>query len=150
MLIGYSLAAPTACVQSSSYFDQENPLDTSKDLVWVADSGTIRFVTNDINDFIYVDDVAEGLVKIISKKIPSGIYNFGTGRSTSVIDIVRIIEKSISESDTTTEKMYDVALNQAMTKEIDFYANMDKTQKALNWRPVISLEGGIQKTINNF
>jgi hypothetical protein len=52
VLIGYSLAAPTACVQSSSYFDQENPLDTSKDLVWVADSGTNRFVTNDINDFI--------------------------------------------------------------------------------------------------
>ena len=51
-LITYSYADPIPRVRSSSYFNENDPSGTSKDLQWVADSGTNRFVTNDINDFM--------------------------------------------------------------------------------------------------
>ena len=51
VLVSYSAAAPIPQVRSSSYFDEENS-SASNEYQWVADSGTNRFVTNDINDFM--------------------------------------------------------------------------------------------------
>jgi hypothetical protein len=52
VLISYSVAAPIPRVRSSSYFNEDVSSRASKDLQWVADSGTNRFVTNDVNDFM--------------------------------------------------------------------------------------------------
>ena len=45
------------------------------------------------NDFIYVKDAAKMLLKPLLLKVPSGIYNIGTGKIISVLEICRVIEK---------------------------------------------------------
>ena len=46
---------------------------------------------NIFQDYIYVDDVANCLLEMISEKIPSGIYNIGSGNLHSVAEIGNII-----------------------------------------------------------
>ena len=45
------------------------------------------------NDFVYVNDCCNLIYKSIKKKVPSGIYNIGSGKLTSVYEIVSIILK---------------------------------------------------------
>jgi nucleoside-diphosphate-sugar epimerase len=99
------------------------------------------------NDFVYVDDVAEGLNQILEKEIPSGIYNLGGGRSTPVIDVLRMIDQQINNSDTIAGQVLANAGNPV--KEIDAWANMQKTHSALNWQASVSMKEGIKKMINS-
>uniref|UniRef100_UPI0040483C8F NAD-dependent epimerase/dehydratase family protein n=1 Tax=Algoriphagus sp. TaxID=1872435 RepID=UPI0040483C8F len=100
------------------------------------------------NDFIYADDVAEGFIKLIEQDIVSGVFNLGSGKSTPVIDILRIIEKNIWNDDHITKTVLQNSKDSI--QEINFHANMEKTFKDLNWQPATSLEEGIRKTINSY
>jgi UDP-glucose 4-epimerase len=99
------------------------------------------------NDFIYVEDVADGLIKFATIDAPSGIYNLGSGKSVPIIDIVSKIEILINNTETLTCKISE---NTAFTsiKNTDFCADMTKTITTLNWSPKINLENGIEKSIN--
>ena len=51
-LMSYSFAATTPFVRTASYYNDDAGVDERVDLQWVADTGTNRFVTNEIEDFI--------------------------------------------------------------------------------------------------
>ena len=97
------------------------------------------------NDFIYVEDIALAFDQLIKRKITSGIYNLGSGNSTSVLEVFRIAEKVIHGD----EKMTNLLLERSMhiKKETDFWADMEKTTRDLEWKPLISLEEGIKKMV---
>lgn len=99
------------------------------------------------NDFVYVDDVAEGFGQLLEKEIPSGVYNLGSGRSTPVIDVLRMIDKQINRSDTVAGQVVTNAHHPV--KEMDAWANMQKTHTVLNWQPSVTMEEGIKKMINS-
>ena len=46
---------------------------------------------NIFQDYVYVDDVANCLLEMVSEKIPSGIYNIGSGELHSAAEIANII-----------------------------------------------------------
>jgi len=96
------------------------------------------------NDFIYIDDVTEGLLHFAQKKIPSGIYNLGWGKSISIIDIIATIESIMHHSN----KITSTLLENMPIKDTDFWAEMSKTSQVLNWSPQISIEIGVKKMIN--
>lgn len=95
------------------------------------------------NDFIYVDDVADAIVLMCTATIESGIYNIGAGETTKVIDILSIIEKEILGSDTFTKSVTENA--KVVAQDINFWADLSKTKKALNWSPVTSIKEGIRQ-----
>ncbi len=96
------------------------------------------------NDFIYVQDVAQGFYQATVADIPSGIYNLGTGDATCVIDICELVEKQIHSSAQLSQRVR----NSSLAKQtVNFWADMKKTQEALNWTPKISLEEGIANCI---
>jgi nucleoside-diphosphate-sugar epimerase len=99
------------------------------------------------NDFIYVEDVADGLLKFATSDAPSGIYNIGSGKSVPIIDIISKIEILINNTEALTRKISE---NKAFTsfKDTDFCADMAKTITTLNWNPKTNLENGIEKSIN--
>jgi nucleoside-diphosphate-sugar epimerase len=99
------------------------------------------------NDFIYSDDVADGLVNLVERDPGSGIYNLGSGRATPVIEILRIIEKNIRNDNRITDRFLQ---NSEASQEINFWADMSKTSQHLNWQPGTSLEEGIRQTINSY
>jgi len=104
---------------------------------------TIRTPSNS-NDFIYIDDVIEGLLHFARQKIHSGIYNLGWGKSISIIDIIATIESIMHHSN----KITSTLLENMPIKDTDFWAEMSKTSQVLNWSPQISIEIGVKKMIN--
>lgn len=105
---------------------------------------TIRTPSN-ANDFIYIDDVTEGLLHFARQKIPSGIYNLGWGKSTSIIDIIATIESIMHHSN----KITSTLVENMPIKDTDFWAEMSRTREKLNWGPQTSIEIGVKKMINH-
>lgn len=97
---------------------------------------------NQLRDFIYIDDAIDGILKSISHK-SSGfdIFNISSGNRYSIKEIISITEK-LSNSHIGVEyssKKFD---------EKCISADNSKSKLILNFDPKISLNSGIQKTLN--
>ena len=91
-----------------------------------------------VRDYIHVVDLAKGHVKAIEKlnKEKSGlsIYNLGTGKGYSVLDIVKTFEK------VTGQKVpYKIAPRRAGDLAM-FYADSKKAEEELGWKAEKTLE----------
>jgi nucleoside-diphosphate-sugar epimerase len=97
------------------------------------------------NDFIHVNDVASAIFKMTSNVFQSGIYNLGSGKSTPVIEVSKIVEVALSENDIYTKDLIVRTIN--TEKTVDFYADIRKSFKEFNWMPKVDLEEGIKSII---
>ena len=91
-----------------------------------------------VRDYIHVVDLAKGHVKAIEKLNKEGsgiyIYNLGTGKGYSVLDIVKTFEK------VTGQKVpYKIVERRAGDLAM-FYANSKKAQEELGWQAEKTLE----------
>ena len=90
------------------------------------------------NDFVYVEDVAEAIVKILEKsKKSSVVYNIGSGHLTSVARIANLVAKNFGKKPIVKE----------LKKPNGFWADISKVGRELGWRPKTRIERGVQKTI---
>ena len=119
------------------------------------DMSILQFIHNIINrypvkifgngyqerDYTYVEDICDGI--ILSSKLKGyQTLNLGSANPYSVISIVRILEKILkidSEIEYCTKHDADVDYT---------WANIDKAKSLLNWTPKISLENGLEKTVD--
>ena len=96
------------------------------------------------SDYIFVKDVVNAFILALSKDAMSGVYNLGTGKPSSVIEICGVSELIALGSDKLTTKLKE---NCKLEKETSIYlADIAKTTRSLGWKPKISLEQGIKKT----
>jgi nucleoside-diphosphate-sugar epimerase len=91
-------------------------------------------------DFIHVDDVAEGLVALLERDIASGVYNLGTGRPTSVGEVANAVARYFGAAPPYSDSSYDLG----------FWADSAKTTGATGWRPRTDLASGIDRTLRAF
>ena len=93
--------------------------------------------------FCYVDDLIEGLIKLMDSQ-ESGPINLGNPNETTILDLARLISKklNIKEKFIFKELPQDDPLQR---KPI-----IKKAQEKLNWDPKIDLNSGIDKTIEYF
>ena len=75
---------------------------------------------------------------------PSGIYNLGSGVSTSILEVCRIAEKIVTGKDILSQRLNEDLVD--TSKSIDFWANYQRAEKHLNWQPATGIEEGIKKT----
>lgn len=96
-------------------------------------------------DFLYVDD----LISFISKAVAMQndkfqIYNCGSGRLYKINDIVKKIIKY-------SKKNIKITYNETKPSiPINIVINSKKGQKHFDWKPKVSIEDGIKKTISWF
>jgi len=93
-------------------------------------------------DYIYVTDCADALIKMeekISKTSPL-ILNIGSGRATSIKEIVEIVIK-ISGKD--IQPIYNL---KEPVGPISRTANINRAKKLLHWQPKVSLDKGLKRT----
>lgn len=99
-----------------------------------------------IRDYIYVVDLAKAHVKALQKLINSensteiDIYNLGTGKGSSVLEVVKAFEIANNVS-----VPYEIKDRRAGDITIA-YANVDKAEKELGWKAETSLEEALRTT----
>lgn len=98
-----------------------------------------------VRDYIYVVDLAKAHVAALKKLMESNsgetavnIYNLGTGKGSSVLEVVKAFE---------TANNVEVPYQICDRREGDItiaYANVDKAEKELNWKSETSLEDALR------
>lgn len=94
-------------------------------------------------DFIYIGDVIEALVMAISNiKSQFVIYNLGTSVSTSISEVVELIQQILNKN---IKIHYSNQMRQG--EVLETISNIDKIKADLGWKPKFSLKDGLIKTV---
>jgi UDP-glucose 4-epimerase len=100
-----------------------------------------------VRDYIYVVDLAKAhvaalkrLMDIEPEKVVIDTYNLGTGKGSSVLEVVKAFERAND-----VEVPYQVCARREGDITIA-YANADKAEKELNWKSETSLEDALKTT----
>ncbi len=94
-------------------------------------------------DFVYVDDVAQAFVDVGLKLQECDYgesFNIGTGRKTTIGDIVAV-----------SQKLFDIRQDPAFSMPnrewdlTDWYSDISKVQDRFGWTPQVKLEEGLER-----
>ena len=95
-------------------------------------------------DFVYVGDCARANLLAVTVEHKSGIYNLGWGLPTSINQIFSTLAK-------VTEYPYAAQYGTAKVGETrHIYLDASKAKQELDWAPTVTLEEGLQETVNYF
>ena len=96
-----------------------------------------------LRDFIFADDVARGMMTVVQKSFKKPI-NIGSGKAVSIKKIAEIISHNVPNSplEITWKKEFASGDSKRLMST--------KLSKKINFKPIISIEEGIKKTINWF
>ena len=102
-----------------------------------------------IRDFVYVDDVVEGLIK--AAETPESVgeaINLGSGQGISIGDLADKIVMLISRD---VEILFDATRMRTQSPDIEqLVADITKANHLLGWQPKTSLDDGLKRTIGWF
>jgi len=99
---------------------------------------------NQTRDFVYVGDCAKANHLALTVDHQPGIYNLGWGRPTSINEICSVL---VNITGYTLPIEYGAA-KVGETRHI--YLDASKIKKDLGWEPTITLEQGLEKTVDYF
>ena len=97
---------------------------------------------NQVRDFIYVDDLVDGLLRTVENYAVADPVNIATGKKTTVRDLAKTITNSFEYSpkfffDSTKPTMIPVRL-----------VDVSKSKEVLRWNASTNISEGIQKTVD--
>lgn len=91
-------------------------------------------------DFIYIDDVIDQMMFMSTSKVTGEAFNCGSGTNTSINDLTQTIAKLMGEKVNPIHTPPVIEPTQTL-------ADISKAEKLLGWKPKISLEEGLKRTI---
>lgn len=95
-----------------------------------------------IRDFVFVEDVADALVTLLESSA-IGSFNVGSGEPSSLRDVVSIITARLGHPE-----LIQFGSRPTPPNDPDqLVADIGRLQRELGWRPKISFEQGIDRTI---
>lgn len=96
-----------------------------------------------LRDFTYVDDITEGIVRVINSPAAtlSPVYNIGHGAPVKLLNFIDILEKEIG---TKSRRIYE---KMQLGDVYATYADTASLKTAVNYQPETSLEKGIKEFI---
>jgi len=120
------------------------------DFLWAAANGLpirLRSSGSDIRTFLYVEDAVSGLLTVLIKGVPGGIYNVGSNVPVSILDFAKEVGKTggvqvhLGDLDSGQNATYVHSPNKCMIPSNNKLA-------LLGWRQMVSMNEGISKTID--
>jgi UDP-glucose 4-epimerase len=94
-------------------------------------------------DFIYVDDVVEAHLAVLSKDV-QGIYNVGTAQETSINELFR---KLATLTKAGCKQVYGPAKKGEQLRSV---VDASKLRQEVGWEPRVSLDEGLARTVDYF
>ena len=95
-----------------------------------------------LRDYIHVVDLAKGHVAVIDKMEPGVlIYNLGSGKATSVLEMVKAFEAASGQ-----RLPYKVAARREGDLA-EFYADPSKAERELGWKTELTIEDAMRDTL---
>ena len=96
-----------------------------------------------MRDYIHVVDLAKGHVAAIEQMEPGiSIYNLGTGKATSVLEMVAAFEKASGE------KLPYKVVGRRAGDLAKIFANPKKAKEELGWNTRLTINDAMNDTIN--
>lgn len=90
-----------------------------------------------VRDYLYIDDLIDAMYRVINTDSAEKVFNIGSGRGSSLNEIVGILKK-VTNRDITVRyedrRNFDVPIN---------YLDIEKARKILAWAPKTDLEDGM-------
>ncbi len=102
---------------------------------------------NICRDIVYIEDAVQFYLKLANKKNINGeIFNLGSGKKTKLMKIVRETQKIMN---TNIKPEWNSMPNRSWD-QYEWYANMNKAKKIINFVPKIRIEEGLRRTVDWF
>jgi nucleoside-diphosphate-sugar epimerase len=99
-----------------------------------------------LRDFCYIDDICQGILKSLNTSASNGeIINLASGAPVMISDVIKLIQSKIGEGNPEFGK-----IDYRNGENMELYADISKAKKILDWKPSISLDEGIDKTIEYY
>jgi len=98
---------------------------------------------NQTRDFLYIDDLVELILKILTRK-KQGTYNIGSDNKYSINQVVGIFE------DIYGRKIKKVYKNNEMGKVYNINQSLESVKETFGWRSTTSFRKGLEQTLSNF
>lgn len=95
---------------------------------------------NAIKDYIYIEDLIDGIYKAAFFKAKHCIFNIGSGTGCSINDIIRVIGKTTDAP---------ISINYRLLEKFDVqktFLDISRAKKELSWEPRVFLTEGIART----
>lgn len=92
-------------------------------------------------DFTYVDDIARGTVMAL-RPVGYEVINLGNNSPVKLMELIRLIELFTGRR----AKLQNYPPHVADMK--DTWADVSRAEAILGWKPEVSLEGGVEKTVD--
>lgn len=94
-----------------------------------------------VRDYIHVSDLVALMLKVAERDMP-GIYNAGSGRGASVLEVISTVARAMNEN---------AMVNFLPGREFDvrrIVLNSNLAAQCFDWQPTISLEDGVMETLS--
>jgi dTDP-glucose 4,6-dehydratase len=95
-----------------------------------------------VREWLYVDDCACGIIKIMQKGRPGEIYNLGSGQESKNMDTVRLLLKTLRVSQDRFEFVKD-----RLGHDLRYSLNSRKLVRNLGWKAQVKLSEGMKLTV---
>ena len=114
--------------------------------IWRSLMGEALYLDNNgesIRDFIYVKDMARGLIQCALNGTEGEVYNLASGKGSKIIDIAKYINQI-----TGNHKELILKPPRSWDRSGKRFASTEKSKKNLDFYTEISIEDGLKETIN--
>ena len=93
-------------------------------------------------DYTYIDDLIDGILGVIRYHQGFEIYNLGESQTTSLKDLIRLIEKAI-------DKKANIEMVGPQPGDVSVtYADITKAKRTLKYQPRVKMEEGIKRFVD--
>lgn len=131
-----------------AYFNFTNKL-VNKEKIKIFNYGKCK------RDFTYIDDIVDGIIKIINKPskkdVPYNIYNLGNSSPVSLLDFINILQEELIRANV-LPKDYDFdSLKELVPMQkgdvVETYADISLSKKDFGFNPKTSLKDGLREFV---
>jgi len=94
-------------------------------------------------DFTYISDCIGGIIKSIQRfdNVKGNAFDMASGKGTTLLELARIIQDKTGASGKVVIKL------ERAGEIVQFIADMSKAKELLNYEPEVSIDDGMEKTI---